>query len=45
MDSYGHGNEPLSFATGVEFLDQLTHCRLLKKVCFVEFVVAQKMCL
>jgi len=32
MDSCGHDNEPLSFATGVEFLDQLTHGRLLRKV-------------
>lgn len=31
MNSCGHDNEPLSFATGVEFLDQLTHGHLLKK--------------
>jgi hypothetical protein len=32
VDSCGHDNEPLSFATGVEFLDHLTRGRLLKKV-------------
>ena len=32
VDCSGHDNEPLRFATGVEFRDQLTHGRLLKNV-------------
>jgi hypothetical protein len=30
---YEHGNESSGFIEGVEFLDQLSDCQLLKKLC------------
>ena len=44
MESGGHDNEPLNFATGVESLDQPTHGRLLKKVSVSRSLLLDRKC-